>query len=516
MFSTSRSQRTLKHADSAPLTGQILYRVALPSVLVVALLVASCVGGVWSIAQLQANQARILSKNVSSLLAAQRLELRLRQLRFHSFLYVMEPSEARKQWMLDDFRQFEDELAKAEQTADLPEERRLVDSVREGYLEYRASLVEGPGPDAASWRREQLLQWADAHRSRQLAARCEELSQFNEQSMAETAAASDRIGNRTRLGMLLVGALGPLSGLAGGYLIARNLGRTLTRLVVRVQDLHTQLDQEVESLGLQAGTRLEDLDRQLHHVVERVQAVIVQAQKRHQEMLRAEQLAAVGQLAAGIAHEIRNPLTSVKLLVGAARRSGDQRNLTLQDLDVIHHEIERLESRVQTLLDFARPTHSERRVCDLREIVKKSIELAQSRASQQNVAIVYRPPTDRVDVDIDPDQICSVLVNLYFNALDAMPTGGQLTIGLSRETNVLLTVEDTGPGIEPELDGRLFTPFVSSKSTGTGLGLSVSRRIVVDHGGTLSGANRVGSSGACFTITLPAPRDHHAESPSRR
>lgn len=516
MSSNSRDRRGSEYAVASPMTGQILYRVALPSVLVVLLLVAACVGGVWSIAHLQASQARILSKNVSSLLAAQRLELRLRQLRFHSFLYVMEPSEGRRQLVLDDFRQFEEELAKAELTADQPEEHRLVESVREGYLEYRANLGRGAEPGAESWNRDQLLRWADAHSSRQLAARCEELSRFNEQSMAETAAASDRIGDRIRLGMLLVGILGPLSGLAGGYLIARNLGRTLTRLVVRVQDLNARLDQEVESLGLTAGTRLEDLDRQLHHVIERVQAVIVQAQKRHQEMLRAEQLAAVGQLAAGIAHEIRNPLTSVKLLIGAARRSGDDRRLSPEDLEVIHKEIERLEARVQTLLDFARPIQSQRKVCDLGEIVKKSIELARSRACQQNVTIEYSPPAQQIEAQIDPDQIASVLVNLYFNALDAMPTGGQMTIRLVSTDEVKLSVEDTGPGIDPELSGRLFLPFVSSKSTGTGLGLSVSRRIVVDHGGTLSGANRAGLSGACFTITLPALGDIHADSPPRR
>lgn len=516
MSSDSRDRRSSEHTVATPMTGQILYRVALPSILVVLLLVAACVGGVWSIAQLQANQARILSKNVSSLLAAQRLELRLRQLRFHSFLYVMEPSDDRRQLVLEDFRQFEEELAKAELAADKPEERRLVESVREGYLEYRSKLGQGPEPGAESWSREQLLRWADAHSSRQLASRCEELSRFNEQSMVETAAASDRIGDRTRLGMLLVGILGPVSGLAGGYLIARSLGRTLTRLVVRVQDLNTQLDQEVESLGLKAGTSLHDLDRQLHHVVERVQSVIVQAQKRHQEMLRAEQLAAVGQLAAGIAHEIRNPLTSVKLLVGAARHSGDERRLSPEDLEVIHKEIERLEARVQTLLDFARPIQSQRKVCDLGEIIKKSIELARSRACQQNVTIAYLPPSQPIEARIDPDQIASVLVNLYFNALDAMPQGGQLTVRLISSDPLQLTVEDTGPGIDPELAGRLFMPFVSSKSTGTGLGLSVSRRIVVDHGGTLSGANRIGSPGACFTITLPALGDHHADSSPRR
>ena len=135
------------------MTGQILYRVALPSVLVVVLLVAACLGGVWSISYLQANQAHILSKNVQSLLAAQELELRLRQLRFHSFLYVMDPSESRQQPVDLDIHQFEEALQKAQRTADQPEEHRLVESVKEGYLEYHRNLGKGLELGAESWNR---------------------------------------------------------------------------------------------------------------------------------------------------------------------------------------------------------------------------------------------------------------------------------------------------------------------------------------------------------------------------
>ncbi len=196
-------------------------------------------------------------------------------------------------------------------------------------------------------------------------------------------------------------------------------------------------------------------------------------------------------------------------------RSGDKA-LSAEDLQVIHQEIERLEARVQTLLDFARPMQSRRRECDLAEIAEATIELVRSRARQQGVSIEYSHPPHKVSVRVDPDQISSVLVNLYFNALDAMPGGGQLTIRLAVAVQAELTVTDDGPGIAPELVDRLFTPFVSSKSTGTGLGLSVSRRIVEEHGGTLTGANRVGTSGACFAVRLPVSGDGHADSPPRR
>ncbi|CAN5322660.1 hypothetical protein BH10PLA2_BH10PLA2_14440 [soil metagenome] len=497
-------------------TGQILFRVALPSALLTLLLLAACLGGMWSIAQLQANQAHLLSKNVSSLLAAQELELRLRQLRFHSFLYVIDPTPSRREPYEVDARQFEEALAKATRSAEHPEEKRLIELIRTGYREYVQAIDDGLRNVGAVWNRDQILRWSDAHPVRQLAARCEELLQLNEQSMAGTADESDRIGDLAWHWMLVVGLLGPLSGLMGGYIIARGLSRTLTRLVVRVQDLNAQFEQEVESIGLKAGTNLGDLDRQLDHVVERVRTVVLQAQKRQQEMMRAEQLAAVGQLAAGMAHEVRNPLTSIKLLIGAARRGGSKHALSPEDLSVIHQEIERLESKVQTLLDFARPLDSQRNIRDLREIVSRSIELVQARARESGVAIDCRSPFGPFECLVDDNQLSSVLVNLYFNALDAMPSSGKLTVEVEQAGQAEVRVSDTGPGIAPEVAGRLFTPFVSSKSTGTGLGLSVSRRVVEEQGGTLTGGNRAQGSGACFSIKLPILGDSHASAPDRR
>jgi two-component system, NtrC family, sensor histidine kinase HydH len=497
------------------MTGQILFRVALPSALLTLLLVAACLGGMWSIAHLQANQEHILSKNVASLLAAQELELRLRQLRFHSFLYAIEPNAARRDPMKQDSRQFEAALVKAMRAAEQPAEKKLVEAVQTGYLAYSKALGEGFGDAGVAWNKDQVLHWSDAHSAKALAERCEDLLNYNEESMEGTAAESDRVGNLTRRWMLIVGLLGPLSGLIGGYVIARGLSRTLTKLVVRVQDLNAQFDQEVESLGLTAGRRLHDLDKQLDHVVERVRTVVVQAQKRQQEMLRAEQLAAVGQLAAGMAHEVRNPLTSIKLLIGAARRGGPERGLSSEDLQVIHEEIERLEGKVQTLLDFARPLESRRNLCDLREIVTRSVELVKARASEQRVAIETHMPGTPMDVFIDESQLSSVLVNLYFNALDAMPGGGTMTVELVRDDPFQIKVTDTGPGIAQEVADRLFTPFVSSKATGTGLGLSVSRRLVQDQGGALTGGNLPEGPGACFVIRLPRAGEEHASPPHR-
>jgi two-component system, NtrC family, sensor histidine kinase HydH len=235
--------------------------------------------------------------------------------------------------------------------------------------------------------------------------------------------------------------------------------------------------------------------------------VVGQLQRQEWEAMRAEQLAAVGQLAASVAHEVRNPLTSIKLLVGAALSGRCPHGLSETDLQVIHDEVGRLERKVQSLLDFARPLEIGSEPQDITEVVRQVLDLVRERLTSQSVRLTLDLPAGPVAAELDADQFKGVLVNLIFNALDTMPGGGDLDVRLKREAGgaVRLTVEDTGPGIDARVADRLFTPFFSTKPTGTGLGLSVSRRIVQAHGGSLTAANRA-VGGACFTITLPGGR----------
>jgi signal transduction histidine kinase len=302
-----------------------------------------------------------------------------------------------------------------------------------------------------------------------------------------------------------------------GFGVAWGLSRSITRLRVRLQDASDHLDQELGTVRLTGEGGPGQLDRYLEHVVSRVREVVARSQQVRVQQLRAEQLAAVGQLAANVAHEVRNPLTSIKLLVGAALRGKPFQALTTEDLQVIHDEVARLEGKVQALLDFARPPEAAREPCDLRDLVGRALELVRPRTRQNNVQAEVEVPDQPVTAEVDRDQVTSVLVNLLLNALDAMPRGGRLVVGLTRlappgladpklQGGARLTVADTGAGISAAVADRLFLPFTSTKPTGTGLGLSICRRIVQDHGGTLTGENRP-EGGARFTFTLPTTHE---------
>jgi signal transduction histidine kinase len=228
-------------------------------------------------------------------------------------------------------------------------------------------------------------------------------------------------------------------------------------------------------------------------------------QAENSRLLRVEQMMAIGQVAAGVAHELRNPLTSIKGLIQVNLRDLTCRGVPADDLTVIEQEIRRMESTLQTFLDFARPPKPDRRPADLAGIVERVLALVAGRARKQQVGIRFLKPAEAVIANVDNDQIQQLLLNLVLNALDAMPQGGQIDVDLQgcRDGFAELYVRDDGPGIPPNILPKVFETFVSSKETGVGLGLPLSLRIGEEHGGTLKAYN-LPERGACFLLRLPA------------
>jgi signal transduction histidine kinase len=483
---------------------RILMQVTGPAVIIGVLLLAACLVGAWYISRLQSDFANASSENLQSLEAAQDLEIRVRQLRFHSFLQLFDPSPTRKEAIAKDQEHFEQSLAVARELANTTEERRCVQEIDSGYQRYKRELALLPDEITKAGRNANLGKLADAHPVAYVVEPCQRLLQLNKEAMQRTALESNNASTRARLAILLLGLAGPAGGVIIGYGVARGLSRSIYQLSVRVQNIAQRLDQDVTSVQIAADGDLEILDRQLQHVVTKVEEVAERVQEHQRDMIRAEQLSAVGQLGASVAHEVRNPLTSIKMLVDAALRTKNRKPLTGEDLQVIRGEVVRLEQTVQGLLDFTRLPAPERRALDLGNAIQQAIDLVSPRARQQGVEISASRNETPLSVDADRSQLHTVLVNILLNALDVMPNGGSLTVSLERtqDQEARIAVSDTGPGISPDMFKRLFTPFASSKPTGTGLGLSISRRIIEEHGGRISAKNRE-RTGACFVITLP-------------
>jgi PAS domain S-box-containing protein len=224
------------------------------------------------------------------------------------------------------------------------------------------------------------------------------------------------------------------------------------------------------------------------------------------QLIQAAKLAAVGELAAGVAHELNNPLTSVlgfaELLLHAA--PADDR--TRLDLETIANQARRARNIVRNLLDFARQSKPQRLPANVAELLHQTLELIRRHMEGSGVVIEEEYAPDIGALDLDSGQMKQVFLNLITNAAQAMPRGGKLKLRIARQGDeVAISVSDTGHGIPPDVRDRIFEPFFSTKPAGqgTGLGLSISLGIVQEHGGRISVESQVGQ-GSTFTVWLPA------------
>jgi signal transduction histidine kinase len=333
-------------------------------------------------------------------------------------------------------------------------------------------------------------------------APCRDLEAFNDQQVEETTSQHERVLSQLAWGMAVIAGLGTVAGLVFGYGLARVLSHTIGQLRVRIRDAADKLGRDQPEIVLTGAGGFGGLHEDVESLTARIEAVVQTLHEREREVLRAEQLAAVGQLAAGVGHELRNPLTSIKMLIQTGLEE-DGTKLTVEDLRIIESEIRRMERSLQTFLDFARPAKPERRPVELGSVIGAVLGLVRGRAEKQRVNTALEMRDGAVTLIADPGQLQQVFVNLVLNALDVMPAGGVLTLAAHRlENRVEVEIIDSGPGIPKEMVPRLFQPFASSKDTGLGLGLVISRRIVEDHGGTLDATNRPGG-GASFRVRLP-------------
>ncbi len=234
-----------------------------------------------------------------------------------------------------------------------------------------------------------------------------------------------------------------------------------------------------------------------------LRAVYRELENSFEQLKRAERLSAVGQLSAGLAHEIRNPLASIE---GAAEILG-QPGLSPQRheefLGIIRKECRRVNRLLTELLDFARLRPPERRTVAVEPLLDKVANLVARSAEKNSIRIRQAVAPGLPTLVGDPEQLTQVLLNLALNAIQAMPDGGEIVLSARREGNgILMEVRDQGVGVPEEDWERIFDPFFTTKSDGTGLGLSIAHQIVAQHGGAIRAA-RNPDRGMTFSVWLP-------------
>lgn len=234
------------------------------------------------------------------------------------------------------------------------------------------------------------------------------------------------------------------------------------------------------------------------------------------ELQRAAQLSFVGELAAGLAHEIKNPLAGIQGVVDILIRRRDKNDPEREALEGVRHEVERIDSTVEALLDRARPRLISVRASSLSNIVARAINLARAQLANmstggRNVSLEFQPPVDPITIWIDPAQMEDAVLNLIINAIEAVGDDGTVKIRVARSRNerseefedeAIVEVSDNGRGISEEDLARIFNPFFTTRTGGTGLGLPAVRRIARAHGGRVEVNSTVGE-GSTFSLHLP-------------
>ena len=275
--------------------------------------------------------------------------------------------------------------------------------------------------------------------------------------------------------------------------------------------LASELTQRERELGAiitaynEVTERLKQSHEQLSREVKRLREEL---SRKNRQLRRRERLAALGELAAGVAHEIRNPLGGIQMFASLLRKDLQDRPDALRIVDKITTGVSRLESIVTQILDFGRPSEPEPQRVRLDALIGEVIDLCTARPRPRPVQITA-DAVEPVTIVTDGTLLSRALLNLVLNAADAAGEGAgdaarvSLSVTSRADGSVTISVSDNGPGIPPEMLDRIFNPFFTTKDHGTGLGLAIVHQIAETLGGSIQAANRP-EGGAVFSLSLPA------------
>ncbi|MFC1857821.1 sensor histidine kinase [Thermodesulfobacteriota bacterium] len=259
----------------------------------------------------------------------------------------------------------------------------------------------------------------------------------------------------------------------------------------------------------ESENEIKALDRSVRDLIKDVDHTQFELKKSREHLVHAERMALVGKLAAGMAHSIRNPFTSVKMRLFSLGRSLDLSGSQEEDFEVISEEIRHIDTIVQNFLEFSRPPKLQMQLISPSAIVDSAIQLLVHRLKSYDVTVTVNRQGPLPEIQADSEQLKEVMVNLIVNACESMENGGSIVIDEEEnvthksEKTIAIRLRDNGPGISESVQDKILQPFFTTKEEGTGLGLSIAARIIEEHGGFLDYISKEGE-GTTFIITLPS------------
>lgn len=307
--------------------------------------------------------------------------------------------------------------------------------------------------------------------------------------------------------VLLVAGAGAVA-ICGALLVV--LTYTVQRPMVELQEKIARLGSGDLSVSVSFSRRndeIGDLGRNFNHMVEQLRESRAEIERLHQtQMSRAEHLATLGELATGLAHEIRNPLAGIAGVIEIIGRDLPSTSPARSVVKDVRQEIGRINHIVSDLLQTARPHPPRVSKSDLNTTVEHAVMLGRQQALAKSIEITLHKDPALAEVEHDSDQIHQVLLNLLLNALQAIDGQGKITVTVKPQGEfATIEVADNGRGIAPDQLPNIFRPFYTTKGEGTGLGLSLARRIVEEHRGRIDVTSTVGE-GTKFLVKLPLRR----------
>src|SRR5579863_3510389 len=307
--------------------------------------------------------------------------------------------------------------------------------------------------------------------------------------------------------VLLVAGAGAVA-ICGALLVV--LTFTVQRPMVELQQKIGQLgggDLDVSVSFAHRNDEIGDLGRNFNQMVQQLRESRVEIERLHRtQMSRAEHMATLGEMATGLAHEIRNPLAGIAGVIEIIGRDLPATSPARAVVKDVRQEISRINRIVTDLLQTARPHPPKVRKSDLNTTVEHAVMLGRQQGLSKAVEITLQKDPSLPEVEHDSDQIHQVMLNLLLNALQAIDVNGKIAVTVeSRGGQAVIEVADNGRGIAPDLLPNIFRPFFTTKGDGTGLGLSLARRIIEDHQGRIDVTSAVGK-GTTFSVVLPLQR----------